>query len=156
MMNRMSETLDDKLSGTNTYSSQQCKPANCVHIIEMEISDKWNVAAKKRRVLDGADVAMCQIPPKKILVNPNDSQISYKIPSHHIQKNKILVETTYLAQSHKIQVKKQKSKIPLFLSAGITSSLIITSLMALPPPFNYIASIALAGPLSASIMGLRK
>ncbi len=51
---------------------------------------------------------------------------------------------------------KQKSKLPLVLSAGIATTLIISSILALPNPFNYIVAIAICGPLSASLLGLRK
>ncbi len=48
------------------------------------------------------------------------------------------------------------SRLPLFLTIGITISLIGASLIGLPQPYNFIASLAIAGPLSASILGLRK
>ena len=53
-------------------------------------------------------------------------------------------------------IQKHKSKLPLFLSTCIIFSLIATSLVGLPPPYSYIMTIALSGPLSASILGLRK
>jgi len=51
--------------------------------------------------------------------------------------------------------KKTKSKLQLSLSIGITSGMILTALIGLPEPFNYILSLALAGPLTASILGFR-
>lgn len=51
---------------------------------------------------------------------------------------------------------KQKSKLPLVLSAGIAATLIASSILILPNPVNYIIAIAICGPLSASILGLRK
>ena len=53
-------------------------------------------------------------------------------------------------------VKTQRSKIPLILSLGVTTTLLITSLFALPNPINYIIAIAIAGPLSASLLGLKR
>lgn len=74
------------------------------------------------------------IPPDSYLITHSAK------PVKHVQKNKT----------------KQKSKLPLVLSAGIATTLIISSILTLPNPFNYIIAIAICGPLSASMLGLRK
>lgn len=66
-----------------------------------------------------------------------------------------LVESVKYVQK-KTTKQKQKSRLPLVLSAGIATTLIISSIFALPNPFNYIVAIAICGPLSASLLGLRK
>ena len=62
---------------------------------------------------------------------------------------------TYVKHTKKTKT-RSKSKLPLVLSAGIASALIATSMLTMPEPFNYIIAIAICGPLSASIMGLKK
>ena len=52
--------------------------------------------------------------------------------------------------------KKHHSRLPLALSMSIISLLMASSFIGLPEPFNYIACLALAGPLSASMMGFRR
>lgn len=59
-------------------------------------------------------------------------------------------------KKEKIKTQRQKSKLPLVLSASIATTLMITSLLTLPAPFNYIIAIAIAGPLSASLLGLKR
>ena len=49
----------------------------------------------------------------------------------------------------------EKRKIYLILSAGVAFTLMIASLLAMPDPFNYIIAIAVAGPLSACLLGLK-
>ena len=48
------------------------------------------------------------------------------------------------------------TRLPLGLSATVLSSLIVASLLGLPPPYNIIAGIALGGPLFVSLYGLKK
>ena len=53
-------------------------------------------------------------------------------------------------------IKKKNSKIPLVLSIGIISTMMSVAYLGLPSPYNYMAILAMAGPLSASFLGLRR
>ena len=89
------------------------------------------------------------------------------IDKHYAKKHTVIGKEIRLSKGYTIkyvinsnryiQKKKnhQKSKLPLVLSAGIAATLITSSLVALPSPFSYIIAIAIAGPLSASLLGLR-
>ena len=43
----------------------------------------------------------------------------------------------------------------LILSAVISAGLAITAVITIPNPFNYIIALAICGPLSASLLGLK-
>ena len=51
---------------------------------------------------------------------------------------------------------KLNKKSPLVLIAVVSTSLIISSVILLPNPFSYITAIAICGPLSASLLGLKQ
>ena len=59
-------------------------------------------------------------------------------------------------QNDKVVTSREKSRIPLVLSAGVAATMMATSLAMLPNPYNYIIAIAIAGPLSASLFGLKR
>lgn len=54
-----------------------------------------------------------------------------------------------------INLKFKNTKIPLVLSACTAIILIVASLIFVPTPFNYIMALAICGPLSACILGLK-
>ena len=49
----------------------------------------------------------------------------------------------------------EKSKLPLILSMVAAISLMIPAFILMPEPYNYIVCLAIAGPLSACIIGLK-
>ena len=51
---------------------------------------------------------------------------------------------------------KRNKKSSLVIVAGISITLIISSVLLVPDPFNYIIAIAICGPLSASMLGLKQ
>ncbi len=70
----------------------------------------------------------------------------------HQKSNMGLIDS----RTRKINRKKKGSKLPLILSAGIAITLSASAIVTVPSPFNYIIAIAICGPLSASILGLKK
>jgi hypothetical protein len=64
---------------------------------------------------------------------------------------------TYKTHKRSIKYGKvKKSRLPLTLSLGIISAMMGVAFVGLPSPYNYMAILAMAGPLSASILGLRR
>lgn len=53
-------------------------------------------------------------------------------------------------------LKISKSKLSTALYVGIFSALLTASFIGLPTPFNYVSSVAFAGPLAASLLLLRR
>ena len=49
----------------------------------------------------------------------------------------------------------EKSKLPLILAMVVAISLMIPAFIYMPEPYNYYVCLAIAGPLSAAIMGLK-
>ena len=54
-----------------------------------------------------------------------------------------------------IQYMTEKLKLPLILVMVVAISLMILAFIYMLEPYNYIVCLALAGPLSAAIMGFK-
>ena len=113
---------------------QNKRPQTYGHIIKIDMY------REKHSKYDDSYTLLTEIDKSKGASRCGYNQIYLTEPVKHVQK----------------KITKQKSRLPLVLSAGIATTLIISSILALPNPFNYIIAIAICGPLSASLLGLRK
>ena len=59
-------------------------------------------------------------------------------------------------ESSQFVSRSKKSKLPLIFSIGILSSLISSSMLILPYPFNIISSLAMGGPLAVSMLAYHR